>query len=115
MKKVFLLVLLATFAIAAYGQTDSTKVKKKVNYIYVYGTVMDSFTKAGIPDVKAAVLRQDSTLVDTISVYETTAIAAVSEGQLALRAITSRWTASRQNISSVSHTLTTRRLTLITK
>ena len=70
MKKVFLLVLLATFAIAAYGQTDSTKVKKKVNYIYVYGTVMDSFTKAGIPDVKAAVLRQDSTLVDTMSVYE---------------------------------------------
>ena len=29
MKKVFLLVLLATFAIAAYGQTDSTKVKKE--------------------------------------------------------------------------------------
>ncbi len=64
------MVLLATFAIAAYSQTDSTKVKKKVNYINVYGIVADSFTKAGIPDVKAAVLRQDSTQVDTMKVYE---------------------------------------------
>ena len=70
MKKVFFLVLLATFAIAAYGQTDSTKVKKKANYIYVHGTVTDNFTKAGIPDIKAAVLRQDSTVVDTMEVYE---------------------------------------------
>ena len=43
------MVLLATFAIAAYGQTDSTKVKKKANYIYVHGTVTDNFTKGAFP------------------------------------------------------------------
>lgn len=56
MKKVFLLVLLATFAIAAYGQTDSTKVKKKkkIDWVSVHGTVADSFTKMGILDVKSS-------------------------------------------------------------
>ena len=55
MKKVFLLVLLATFAIAAYSQTDSTKVKKKkekFEWISIQGIVADNFTKMGILDVK---------------------------------------------------------------
>ena len=69
-KKTIITIMLALIAVAAYGQTDSTKVKKKVSTIYVYGTVSDSFTKAGIPDVKAALLRMDSTVVDTMEVYE---------------------------------------------
>jgi hypothetical protein len=72
MKKVFLLVLLATFAIAAYGQTDSTKVKKKkeIEWVSVHGTVADSFTKMGILDVKTILMEEDSTVIRTSKVYE---------------------------------------------
>ena len=71
MKQTIITLLLALVAVTAYGQTDTTSVKKKkVSTIYVYGLVADSFTKAGIMDVKAALLRQDSTVVDTMEVYE---------------------------------------------
>lgn len=72
MKKVFLLVLLAIFAIAAYGQTDSTKVKKKkkIDWVSVHGTVADSFTKMGILDVKTILMEEDSTVIRTSKVYE---------------------------------------------
>ena len=72
MKKVFLLVLLAIFAIAAYGQTDSTKVKKKkkIDWVSVHGTVADSFTKMGILDVKIILVEEDSTVIRTSKVYE---------------------------------------------
>lgn len=71
MKKTVIIALFALIAMAAYGQADSTKVKKKkTNTIYVYGIVSDSFTKAGIVDVKAALLRSDSTQIDTMEVYE---------------------------------------------
>lgn len=66
MKKVFLLVLLAIFAIAAYSQTDSTKVKKKkkkIDWVSVHGTVADSFTKMGILDVKTILMKEDSTVI----------------------------------------------------
>ena len=73
--------LLALVAVAAYGQADTTSVKgenqrsaaekkAKASTIYVYGLVSDNFTKAGIPDLKGALLRQDSTVVDTLEVYE---------------------------------------------
>jgi hypothetical protein len=73
MKKVFLLVLLAIFAIAAYSQTDSTKVKKKkkkIDWVSVHGTVADSFTKMGILDVKTILMKEDSTVIRTSKVYE---------------------------------------------
>ena len=72
MKKAIVIALYTLVAVAAFGQTDTTQVekKKKQSTIYVYGTISDSFTKAGIPDVKAALLRQDSTVVDTMEVYE---------------------------------------------
>ena len=70
MKRAIIILLLAIAAVSVYGQTDSTTVKKKVSTIYVYGLVADSFTKAGIMDVKAALLRSDSTVVDTMEVYE---------------------------------------------
>ncbi len=72
MKKVFLLVLLATFAIAAYSQTDSTKVKKKkekFEWISIQGIVADNFTKMGILDVKTTMMKEDSTVICTSEVY----------------------------------------------
>ena len=70
-KQTIITLILALVAVTAYGQADTTSVKKKkVSTIYVYGLVADSFTKAGIVDVKAALLRQDSTLVDSVEVYE---------------------------------------------
>ena len=72
MKKVFLLVLLAIFAIAAYGQTDSTKVKKKkekFEWISIQGIVADNFTKMGILDVKTTLMKEDSTVISTSKVY----------------------------------------------
>ena len=69
MKKAIIAFAVILLSLAAYGQTDSTKVKIK-NPIYVYGLVADSFTKAGIPGVKAALLRPDSTQIDTMEVYE---------------------------------------------
>ena len=54
MKRIFILALLALLTITVYGQTDSTKVKKKkkIDWVSVHGTVADSFTKMGILDVK---------------------------------------------------------------
>ena len=69
MKKAIIAFAVILVSLAAYGQTDSTKVKIK-NPIYVYGLVADSFTKAGIKGVKAALLRPDSTQIDTMEVYE---------------------------------------------
>ena len=72
-KKAIITALLALVASVSYGQTDSTKVEnkdKKEKKIYVYGTVADSFTKASIPDVKATLMREDSTVVDTTRVWE---------------------------------------------
>ena len=71
MKKTVIIALFALIAMAAYGQADSTKVKKKkVSTITIYGIVSDGFTKAGIMDVKAALLRSDSTVIDTMEIYE---------------------------------------------
>ena len=69
-KQTFFTLLLAFVTMTGYGQTDSTKVDKKEKKIYVYGTVADSFTKASIPDVKATLMREDSTVVDTTRVWE---------------------------------------------
>ena len=63
--------LLALVAVAAYGQTDGGKAKKKKdNMIGLSGTVADGFTKAPIPDVKVILMREDSTAVDTTKVWE---------------------------------------------
>ena len=63
-KPTIITLLLALVALTGYSQTDSTKVEnKKEKKIYVYGTVADLFTKASIPDVKATLMREDSTLL----------------------------------------------------
>ena len=70
MKQTITTLLLALICVAAFAQTDSTKVKKeKENRIAVNGTVADSFTKAAIPDVKVTLLREDSTVVGTMHVW----------------------------------------------
>ena len=70
-KQTIITALLTLVCVAAFAQTDSTKVKKeKENRIAVNGTVADSFTKAAIPDVKVTLLREDSTVVDTMHVWQ---------------------------------------------
>ena len=65
MKRLFILALLALLTITVYGQTDSTKVKKKkkIDWVSVHGTVADSFTKMGILDVKTILMEEDSTVI----------------------------------------------------
>ena len=71
MKNVLITLMLVLVAMVGFGQTDSTKVKKKkVEKISMYGTVVDGFTKAAIPDVKVILMHGDSTVIDTTSVWE---------------------------------------------
>ena len=93
MKKVFLLVLLAIFAIAAYGQTDSTKVKKKkkIDWVSVHGTVADSFTKMGILDVKTILMEEDSTVIRTSKVYESYGYSSGIGGSANIEAVSYRF------------------------
>ena len=70
-RKTIITALLALVAIVVYGQADSTKVKKKKeDRISMYGTVADGFTKAAIPDVKVILMHEDSTVIDTMTVWE---------------------------------------------
>ena len=63
--------MLVLVAVVAFGQADSTKVKKKkVEKISMYGTVADGFTKAAILDVKVILMHGDSTVIDTMTVWE---------------------------------------------
>ena len=79
-KKTILLLLLAltTMAVRAQGtakvdtaKTDTAQQKKEEikNPVFLHGTVADSFTKAAIPDVFMTMMREDSTVVDTMHVY----------------------------------------------
>ncbi|MBR0116601.1 MAG: hypothetical protein IJM04_04890, partial [Prevotella sp.] len=62
-KQSIITILLALAVMSAYGQVDSTKMKKKNNPIALRGTVADGFTKAAIRDVKVTLMRADSTVV----------------------------------------------------
>ena len=55
MNKLIIAFLLALFCTAAYGQTDSTKTKKRD--LSVYATVADHLTHDGIDSLKATLLR----------------------------------------------------------
>lgn len=67
MNKLIIAFLLALFGMAAYGQTDSTKTKKRE--LNVYATVADHLTHDGIDSLKATLLRAaDSSFVDTVHV-----------------------------------------------
>ena len=71
MKKIVITLMLVLVAVVAFGQADSTKVKKKkVEKISMYGTVADGFTKAAILDVKVILMHGDSTVIDTMTVWE---------------------------------------------
>ncbi len=67
MNKFIIAFLLALFCMAAYGQTDSTKTKKRE--LSVYASVADHLTHDGIDSLKATLLRAaDSSFVDTAHV-----------------------------------------------
>ncbi|MBQ7526935.1 MAG: hypothetical protein IJT11_04320, partial [Bacteroidaceae bacterium] len=67
MKKLSTLTLLLAFVVSVYGQTDSTKTKKRD--LSVYASVADHLTHEGIDSLKATLLRAaDSSFVDTVHV-----------------------------------------------
>jgi len=67
MKQTIITILLALVAVTGYGQTDSTKTKKRE--LSVYATVADHLTHEGIDSLKATLLRAaDSSFIDTIHV-----------------------------------------------
>ena len=72
MKLTFITIILNLFALSAFAQTDSTKVKKKkkVDYVTLSGYVADGFTKAAIPDVQVTLMREDSTVYAFQKVYK---------------------------------------------
>ena len=99
MKRAIIAALFALVAVSAFGQTDSTKVKKeKENRIAVNGTVADSFTKAAIPDVKVTLLREDSTVVGTMRVWKMSSYSGVGS-QFPQRTTISLLAESLPNIS----------------
>ena len=66
-KQTIIALLLALFSMATYGQTDSTKTKKRE--LSVYTSVADHLTHDGIDSLKATLLRAaDSSFVDTVHV-----------------------------------------------
>ena len=68
--KAIIILVFALGTLSAYGQTDSTKTKKKDDSLVLRGTVADGFTKASIRDVKVTLMQTDSTVVDTLTVWE---------------------------------------------
>jgi len=67
MKKALISFAVGLLCLSAYGQTDSTKTKKRE--LNVYATVADHLTHDGIDSLKATLLRAaDSSFVDTVHV-----------------------------------------------
>lgn len=62
-KQVIFYILLAFVAMSGQAQTSKDS-------LYVLGTVADGFTKAAVPDAFVTLMRQDSTVVDTIHVHD---------------------------------------------
>ena len=93
MKRIFILALLALLTITVYGQTDSTKVKKKkkIDWVSVHGTVADSFTKMGILDVKTILMKEDSTVISTSKVYESYGYSSGIGGSANIEAVSYRF------------------------
>ena len=93
MKRIFILALLALLTITVYGQTDSTKVKKKkkIDWVSVHGTVADSFTKMGILDVKTILMEEDSTVISTSKVYESYGYSSGIGGSANIEAVSYRF------------------------
>ena len=68
MKKLLSTILLATIVVAGFSQDNAKKKEKKTE---LYGYIIDTFTKAAVPQdsLKVFVLDTDSVLVDTAHVY----------------------------------------------
>lgn len=63
-KKTIIIILLALVALTGQAQNIGK------DSLYVLGTVADGFTKAAVPDAFVTLMRQDSTVVDTLRVTE---------------------------------------------
>ena len=58
-----------TFLLAITALTGQAQEISK-DSIYVVGVVADGFTKAAVPKAFVTLMRQDSTVVDTMHVYD---------------------------------------------
>ena len=63
-KQTIISILFALVALAGQAQEISK------DSIYVVGVVADGFTKAAVPKAFVTLMRQDSTVVDTMHVYD---------------------------------------------
>ena len=68
MKKLLSTILLATIVVAGFSQDNAKKKEKRTE---LYGYIIDTFTKAAVPQdaLKDCVCDTDSGLLDTASVY----------------------------------------------
>lgn len=71
MNKPIILVLVALLAASTPGfaQEKREKNAKRERTVALWGHVKNSFTKVGIPDTKITLMRADSTVVDTMTVW----------------------------------------------
>ncbi|MBQ8486989.1 MAG: outer membrane beta-barrel protein [Prevotella sp.] len=78
-KNIIFILFLMLSALTTAAQTSKDS-------IYVYGIVADGFTKAAVPDAFVTLMRQDSTVVDTISVQDShTWVSGVGRGNATSR------------------------------
>ena len=104
MKKLLSIILLATIVVAGFSQDNAKKKEKKTE---LYGYIIDTFTKAAVPQdsLKVFVLDTDSVLVDTASVY----------GYRTYMGFEKTYWEAQVNTSSRLHTPTTRLPTWTTR
>ena len=78
-KNIIFILIFMLSALTTVAQTSKDS-------IYVYGIVADGFTKAAVPDAFVTLMRQDSTVVDTISVQDShTWVSGVGRGNATSR------------------------------
>ena len=66
---IFFLLTLMVGSMGLYAQDKKEKRNRKEREIALWGHVKNSFTKVGIPDAKITLMRDDSTVVDTMTVW----------------------------------------------
>lgn len=66
---ILVLVTLLVASSPSFAQSKREKSAKKERTVALWGHVKNSFTKVGIPDTKITLMRADSTVVDTMTVW----------------------------------------------
>ncbi len=81
MKKTLTILVMFLTSVALAGHAQESK-----DSLYIIGTVADGFTKAAVPDAFVTLMRQDSTVVDTMHVHDShTWVSGVGRGNATSR------------------------------